>query len=163
MFTFLRGLISKDLLVELSESKISIKAFSSDINFEAEPFIAIEKTNKGEVIKAIGIEAKRSTRKNVTVINPFQHSRSFIADFFLAEKIIQHGVFEIHKSRLRPAPRIIIHQLEKTEGGLTSIEDRVLRELAFGAGARDVLVYLGNRIDISVDSFNSIKSKVLAT
>ena len=134
LFTFFRSLFSNDLLIELSEKKILIKVFSSDTNYEAEPFIAIEKTKKGEVVKAIGSEAKRDTASNVTVTNPFQHPRSFIADFFLAEKIIQHGVFEIHKSIIRPSPRIIMHQLEKTEGGLTNIEDRVLRELAVGAG-----------------------------
>ncbi|MFT4731781.1 MAG: rod shape-determining protein MreB [Gammaproteobacteria bacterium] len=163
MLTFLRSLFSNDLLVELSENKISFKVFSSDKNYEAEPFIAIEKTKKGEVVKAIGSKAKRDTSRNVTVTNPFQHPRSFIADFFLAEKIIQHGVFEIHKSRIRPAPRIIMHQLEKTEGGLTSIEDRVLRELAVGAGAREVVIYLGSKINTSIDSFNSVKARVSAT
>jgi rod shape-determining protein MreB len=151
------------LLVELSENKISIKVFSSNIKYEDEPYIAIETTRKGEIVKAIGKIAKRETSSKITITNPFQHPRSFIGDFFLAEKIIQHGVFEIHKSRIRPAPRIIMHQLEKTEGGLTSIEDRVLRELAVGAGAREVVIYLGGKINTSVDSFDSVKSRVAAT
>ena len=163
MFTFLRSLFSNDLLVELSENKISIKVFSSNIKYEDEPYIAIETTRKGEIVKAIGKIAKRETSSKITITNPFQHPRSFIGDFFLAEKIIQHGVFEIHKSRIRPAPRIIMHQLEKTEGGLTSIEDRVLRELAVGAGAREVVIYLGGKINTSVDSFDSVKSRVAAT
>lgn len=163
MFTFLRSLFSNDLLVELSENKLSIKVFSSDIKYEDEPYIAIEKTRKGEIVKAIGIEAKGEAGTNITVSNPFKHSRSFIADFFLAEKIIQHGVFEIHKSRIRAAPRVIMHQLEKTEGGLTSIEERVLRELALGAGAREVLIYLGSKINTSVEDFDSVKSRILAT
>jgi rod shape-determining protein MreB len=158
-----RSLFSNDLLVELSENKISIKVFSSNIKYEDEPYIAIETTRKGEIVKAIGKIAKRETSSKITITNPFQHPRSFIGDFFLAEKIIQHGVFEIHKSRIRPAPRIIMHQLEKTEGGLTSIEDRVLRELAVGAGAREVVIYLGGKINTSVDSFDSVKSRVAAT
>jgi rod shape-determining protein MreB len=163
LFAFLRSLFSNDLLVELSENKISIKVFSSNIKYEDEPYIAIETTRKGEIVKAIGKIAKRETSSKITITNPFQHPRSFIGDFFLAEKIIQHGVFEIHKSRIRPAPRIIMHQLEKTEGGLTSIEDRVLRELAVGAGAREVVIYLGGKINTSVDSFDSVKSRVAAT
>ena len=163
MFTLLRSLFSNDLLVELSENKISIKVFSSNIKYEDEPYIAIETTRKGEIVKAIGKIAKRETSSKITITNPFQHPRSFIGDFFLAEKIIQHGVFEIHKSRIRPAPRIIMHQLEKTEGGLTSIEDRVLRELAVGAGAREVVIYLGGKINTSIDSFDSVKSGVSAT
>ena len=163
MFIFLRRLFSKDLLVELSESKISIKFFSSDIKYEEEPYIAIEQTKKGEVIIAIGKEAKRQNSTNILVTNPFKHPRSFVGDFFLAEKIIQHGVFEIHKSRIRPTPRIIMHQLEKVEGGLTSIEDRVLRELAVGAGAREVVIYVGGKINTSVDSFDSVKSRISAS
>jgi rod shape-determining protein MreB len=163
LFTFLRSLFSNDLLVELSQNKISIKVFSSDIKYEDEPYIAIEKTKKGDVVKAIGKMAKRETSSNIAVTNPFQHPRSLVGDFFLAEKIIQHGVFEIHKSRIRPAPRIIMHQLEKTEGGLTSIENRVLRELAVGAGAREVVIYFGSKINTSVDSFDSVKSRVSAT
>lgn len=163
MFTFLRSLFSNDLLIELSENKILIKVFSSNIKYEEEPYIAIETTRKGEIVKAIGKIAKQETSSNIAITNPFQHPRSFIGDFFLAEKIIQHGVFEIHKSRIRPAPRIIMHQLEKTEGGLTSIEDRVLRELAVGAGAREVVIYLGGKINTSVDSFDSVKSRVSAT
>lgn len=161
LFTFIRSLFSNDLLIELSESKILIKVFSSDIKYEEEPYIAIEKTKKGERVKAIGGDAKRDTAIHVVVTNPFQHPRSFIGDFFLAEKIIQHGVFQIHKSILRPAPRIIMHQLEKTEGGLTTIEDRVLRELALGAGAREILIYLGRKIDTNAESYNAIKSRLL--
>jgi rod shape-determining protein MreB and related proteins len=56
-----------------------------------------------------------------------------------------------------------MHQLEKTEGGLTSIEERVLRELAVGAGAREVVIYLGSKINTNGDSFESVKSRVSAT
>jgi len=163
LFIFIRSFFSKDLLVELSESKISLKVFSSDIKYEVEPYIAIEKTKKGEVVKAIGVEAKELNSPNISVTNPFKHPRSFVADFFLAEKIIQHGVIQIHKSSVRPAPRIIMHQLEKVEGGLTTIEDRVLRELALGAGARDIVIYLGNKINTRIESFDSIKSKISDT
>lgn len=56
-----------------------------------------------------------------------------------------------------------MHQLEKVEGGLTSIEDRVLRELAVGAGAREVVIYVGGKINTSVDSFDSVKSRISAS
>ncbi len=109
--------------------------------FEEEPYIAIENTKKGEIIKAIGKNAKSLSAPNIRVLNPFKHSRSFVADFMCAEKILQHGIYTIHNSIIRPAPRVIIHQLEKTDGGLTDIEERVLRELALGAGAREVVIY----------------------
>lgn len=160
---FLRGLFSNDLLVELSTSKISIKVFSSDIKYEDAPYIAIEKTSKGQTVKAIGKLAKREISSNITISNPFNHPRSFVGDFFLAELIIMHGIFETHESWVKPAPRIIMHQTEKVEGGLTNIEHRVLRELAIGAGAREVVVYLGNKINTFTDDFDAIKCRVSAT
>ena len=159
MFKFIRGLFSHDLLIELSESKVSIKAFSSDVAFEEEPYIAIEKNKKGEVVKVIGKEAKSLSGANIRVLNPFKHSRSFVADFICAEKIVQHGLYTLHKSIIRPAPRVIMHQLEKTDGGLTDIEERVLRELAFGAGAREVVIYLGSRINTNIESFDTVKQR----
>ncbi|WP_244325654.1 rod shape-determining protein [Shewanella aestuarii] len=163
MFTFIRSLFSHDLLFELSENKLSIKAFSSDLSYEDEPYIALENTKKGEIIKAIGKEAKSLSGSNIRVLNPFKHNRSFIADFMCAEKILQHGMYTLHKSKIKPSPRVIVHQLEKTDGGLTDIEERVLRELALGAGAREVVIYLGSKINTNVEDFDKVKSRVSAT
>ncbi|WP_240433869.1 rod shape-determining protein [Shewanella japonica] len=163
MFTFIRSLFSHDLLFELSENKLSIKAFSSDLSYEDEPYIAIESTKKGEVIKAIGKEAKSLSGSNIKVLNPFKHNRSFVADFMCAEKILQHGMYTLHKSKIKPSPRVVVHQLEKTDGGLTDIEERVLRELALGAGAREVVIYLGSKINTNVEDFDKVKSRVSAT
>ncbi len=163
LFTFIRSLFSHDLLFELSENKLSIKAFSSDLSYEDEPYIAIESTKKGEVIKAIGKEAKSLSGSNIKVLNPFKHNRSFVADFMCAEKILQHGMYTLHKSKIKPSPRVVVHQLEKTDGGLTDIEERVLRELALGAGAREVVIYLGSKINTNVEDFDKVKSRVSAT
>jgi rod shape-determining protein MreB len=163
LFTFLRSLFSNDLLFELSENKVSIKAFSSDMSFEDEPYIALENTKKGEIVKAIGKEAKSLTSPNIRVLNPFKHSRSFVADFMCAEKILQHAIYTMHNSKIRPAPRVIIHQLEKTDGGLTDIEERVLRELALGAGAREVVIYLGCKINTNIEKFDTVKARLSVT
>jgi rod shape-determining protein MreB len=162
LFTFLRSLFSNDLLFELSENKVSIKAFSSNMSFEDEPYIALESTKKGEIVKAIGKEAKSLSSPNIRVLNPFKHSRSFVADFMCAEKILQHGIYTMHNSKIRPAPRVIIHQLDKTDGGLADIEERVLRELALGAGAREVIIYVGDKINSSVENFDTVKARVSA-
>jgi len=37
----------------------------------------------------------------------------------------------------------VIHPTEMVEGGLSEVEERVLRELALGAGARSVVVHVG--------------------
>jgi rod shape-determining protein MreB and related proteins len=157
----IRGLFSNDLLVELSERKIIIRTLGSGPTFEYEPYLAVETSGKKTVIKGVGSEAKLQSGTGIQVINPFSHPRSFVADFYVAEKLIQHGLYEVHKSKFfKPAPRIIMHQLEKTEGGLTNIEERVLRELALGSGAREVIIYVGEKLNSDKVTFDDVKRKI---
>ena len=92
LFQFLKRFFSNDILIELSKNTVSIKQFGSVLIYEDEPYIAIEKTNKGDIIQAIGAEAKKLSSGTMTVSNPFQHSRSFVADFLVAAKLIIKGI-----------------------------------------------------------------------
>lgn len=164
MSTFVQlisGLFSPDLLVELSEKKIVIRRMGKvgdDSVLAYEPYLAIETIGKKKVVKCVGAEAKLQSGTYIEVINPFSHPRSFVADFYVAEKLLQHGLHQIQKSKFfQPAPRIIMHQLEKTEGGLTNIEERVLRELAFSCGARDAVIYVGAKLDSERNTFDEVK------
>ena len=163
IFEFIRGMFSFDLLVELSENRITMQKFATGQFIEIEPWIALEGAKGKEKIKAIGREAKSLSGPTIQTTNPFSHARSFIGNFMLAEKILQHGVFIIHGSKLRAAPRVIMHQLEKTEGGLSDIEERVLRELAIGMGAREVLLHTGSKINVRTQSYDDFKAKSNAT
>lgn len=161
---FIRGLFSHDLLIELSEKKIVIRMMGKagkEFVLEYEPYLAIETIGKKSIVKCIGTEAKLQSGRYIEVVNPFCHSRSFVADFNVAEKLLQHGLYQLLKSKFfKPAPRIIMHQLEKTEGGLTNIEERVLRELALGCGARDVVIYVGAKLDSENETFDEVKRKI---
>lgn len=54
-----------------------------------------------------------------------------------------------------------MHQLEKVDGELTDIEERVLKELAMGAGAREVLVYHHSvRIHAQQTSYTALKKQL---
>lgn len=157
MFTWLKGLISKDLLIELSEAKITINAFGDKASIEYEPLLALVTEHNQTMIKAIGHDANTLDCEGIRIVNPFSHPRMFVASFALAEKLLQYGISQLHSSGFRAAPRVILHQLEKTEGGLTDIEDRVLRELVMGAGAREVVIYLGPRINPQFEHYDDIK------
>jgi len=75
-------------------------------------------------------------------VNPFSHPRSLLNDFYNAERLLQAIVKKLTgKKFISPAPAIIIHPMEKIEGGLTSIEIRAFKEMAYGAGAREVAIY----------------------
>jgi len=45
-------------------------------------------------------------------------------------------------------PRVLIQPLEMTEGGLSEVEDRLFRELALGAGARKVVIWVGKELSV---------------
>ena len=66
---------SFDLVIELRESLISVRAFSEDKKFEDAPFIAIESVGKKSIIRAIGIKAKDLIAPNIETFNPFSHPR----------------------------------------------------------------------------------------
>lgn len=159
MFTWLRGVFSRDLLIELSESCLSVQSFSGGGSFECEPVMALETSDEGLTIVAIGQEAHQYQGPQYRKVNPFSHPRSFVGDVRLAEKVLQHAVSKLHSKGFRAAPRVVVHQLMKTEDGLTDIEVRVLRELALGAGAREVVIHLGGRIDPKMRRFNDVKEE----
>lgn len=41
---------------------------------------------------------------------------------------------------------MVIQPMEKTNGGLSEVEERILRELAISAGARKVVIWVGNKL-----------------
>lgn len=160
IFKQIQGLFSHDLLIELRESKLTVRAFSNNNTFEMLPIVAVETSNGKETVRMIGGEAANAAGPNVTRVTPFAHSRSMISNFAYAELVLQHAIRKMHSGALRPSPRVVMHQLEKNEGGLTDIESRVLTELAYGGGARDVIVYTGPPINVNVETYDSIKSRI---
>ncbi len=160
---FLFGKFTDDLLVEITQEELRIFSFSGRAKYIDEPLIAIERVDHKTTIKAIGRASKNCIGPGVELTNPFKHSRSMISSYTLAEEILKFAFKSISTSALQAAPRVIMHQLEKNEGGLTEIEERVLRELALGAGAREVVVYQGDRINPGHETFENIKARANAT
>jgi len=82
------------------------------------------------------------------------------SDFYVGEKLLQHAFKQLSKIKsLRPRPKVIVHPMEKTEGGLTMIENRAFRELAMGAGAIEVKLYTGNPLSITTFDFDKINDE----
>ena len=55
---------------------------------------------------------------------------------------------------------IILQPMEKLEGGLTQIEKRAFRELAFGAGAYDVYLYSGTPLVTQGVDLNELTARL---
>ncbi|MBQ4834891.1 MULTISPECIES: rod shape-determining protein [Pseudoalteromonas] len=159
IFTFIRGKLSNDLYIQVWENRIKVSNIQSKEVYDQEPLLAVEvKPNGAKQVVAIGSACKNLDKKKYIVANPFSHPRVLLADFYIAEKVLQHVVKEMHTSqRISPAPRIIFQPMEKTEGGLSSVEERAFRELCVGAGAREVIIYTGNELSLHNLDFDKIK------
>jgi len=77
----------------------------------------------------------------------FAHPRSLVSDFTVAEQVLKAYFRRVRgKSLLQPNPLVIVHPLGEHEGGLTQVELRALRELAFGAGASEARIWQGPQL-----------------
>lgn len=80
----------------------------------------------------------------------FSNVRLLVADFAAAQQLLQSGVTELLPRRflrLSWPPQLLIQPLERLEGGLSQIEERILMELGLGCGARTVRLHLGAELD----------------
>lgn len=83
----------------------------------------------------------------ISAIEPFTTKRLLIGEFVVAEKYLKQGINKVHEGRWLPAsPVVLIQPLEMIDGGLSQVEERVLKELAAGAGARKVVVWVGHEL-----------------
>jgi rod shape-determining protein MreB len=75
----------------------------------------------------------------------FSHPRTLLGNFTNAESFLRTLVAEVTGSSLfRVKPHILLHPLERVDGGLTQIEERAFQELGIGAGAATVKVWSGS-------------------
>ena len=67
--------------------------------------------------------------------------RMLVGNFTLSEQELKAGVKSVRRG-LR-APEILVHPMERIEGGVPQVEERVFLELGRGAGASRVAVHTG--------------------
>jgi hypothetical protein len=80
----------------------------------------------------------------VAAPTPFTTARLLVGQFREAASLLRKAVRELAGGRLFAAsPVVVIHPTEMVDGGLSEVEERVLRELALGVGARSVVVHVG--------------------
>lgn len=81
---------------------------------------------------------------------PFSNQRLLVADFAAAQHLLQRGIktlLPMRFMRLSRPPQLLIQPLERFEGGLSQVEERLLLELGLGCGARKVRLHLGAELD----------------
>ncbi|MCL1148001.1 rod shape-determining protein [Shewanella marinintestina] len=139
MFASFINKFGSTLYVQIWENRIRVIDVETNKCFDEKPLLQIDIQKNGKrQVTAFGNDAY------VNPLNPFTHPRALLNDFFIGERLLQEIVKKlIGKKFISLAPAIIIHPMEKTEGGLTMIEIRAFREMALGAGAREVAIHQG--------------------
>jgi len=155
MFTNIKNAFDAALgtvYVRLESHRLRLLHLKTGTEIDQEPLVAIA-PGPPERILEVGTDARAllsSATDRIELRNGFDHPRTLIGNFVLAEKTLQH-FFKCMcgNALLRPSPMVIMHPLEHLEGGLTDIEIRAFSELAMGAGARKVFVWQGHELTLA--------------
>src|SRR5207344_993819 len=141
MLGFLGSYFNDDLAIDLGTANTLIYVRGKGIVLDEPSVVAIRQEggpNGKKVIQEVGLAAKRMlgrTPGNIVTIRPMKDG--VIADFTMAEEMLQAFIRKVHKARfLRPSPRVLIC----VPYGSTQVERRAIKESAEGAGARDVFL-----------------------
>jgi len=81
--------------------------------------------------------------------DPFSTDRLLIGNFSVAERALSEAVrraVPLKWGWLRPPMSGLVHPLEMSEGGLSQVENRILVEVAEGAGIDQVVVWPGSEL-----------------
>ena len=87
------------------------------------------------------------SEKTFSPTKNFTTERLLVGNFIIGEDCLKQSIKEILPKKLfTQIPSVLIHPMEMIEGGLSDIESRVFRELAFGAGAVKVVLHVGEEL-----------------
>ena len=148
MFDFLRKLFKPSnqiIYIRFTRDKVSFYYYPSDVHYEDEPILAVRKKGNKELVSAVGREIYDLQPEDTSVIyTPFKPFELEPDNFNLAEKLIRYLMQKGGGSKGSiVAPRVIIHP-DKTY--VSEMEADAYRELALSAGAREVVVYVGDAL-----------------
>lgn len=150
LFRLLRG---TSIYVQISPNLLTLTNCTTGKTISEPPEIALRRSAK-TTIHAVGSAAQLAVDQAQSVGlppgvtmelgNPFNHPRSIIADFTLAEHVLNEQLRLLCGRRvLQPSPWMVIHPCGVPEGGYTQVEIRALLELGKACGAASVVVWQG--------------------
>jgi rod shape-determining protein MreB len=127
--------VGRDMAVDLGTANTLVYVRRKGVLVDEPSVVAInEKT--GELV-AVGHDAKRMvgrTPEDITAIRPLQDG--VIADFEATEQMLRHFIARVHRRRYLAKPRIVVC----VPSGITTVEQRAVKEAAYQAGARRVYI-----------------------
>jgi rod shape-determining protein MreB len=142
---WLERYFGQHLYVRFHPQQLWVRDVVSGREVKEPPWVALG-APPDKPLLATGDEAARMRgRSDVEVFNPFAHPRSPFSDFTVAEVLLRDFVRKVGKGGFfTPSPHMVVSlDGPEPEGGLTQIELRVMKELAIGAGASSVDIWVG--------------------
>lgn len=141
------------LYVKISPELLTIRNVKTGAQMSEVPELAISTGSAKREVLGFGANARAAAATAVDgnqsseIINPFAHPRSLVSDFTVGQVLLKTFVKHAHRATLfAPSPRIVMHPLGSPAGGFTQIERRALREMALGAGASEVVLWIGREL-----------------
>ncbi len=131
------GWFSNDLAIDLGTANTLVYARGKGIVVSEPSVVAVVKDGRGpDKVRAVGREAKEMlgrTPGTIVAIRPMKDG--VIADFEVTEAMLRYFIERVHnRSSNLVRPRIVI----AVPSGITSVEQRAVKESALSAGAREV-------------------------
>ncbi|MGH3496634.1 MAG: rod shape-determining protein [Nocardioidaceae bacterium] len=127
--------IGRDMAVDLGTANTLVYVRGRGVLLN-EPSVVALSTQTREIL-AVGSEARRMlgrTPDNITAIRPMKDG--VIADFESTEQMLRLFIQQVHRRRYFAKPRLVIC----VPSGITSVEQRAVKEAGYQAGARRVYI-----------------------
>ena len=133
------GWFSSDLAIDLGTANTLVYAKGKGIVVSEPSVVAVMKNGRGpDKVKAVGEEAKQMlgrTPGNIVAVRPMKDG--VIADFDVTAEMLRYFIRRVHnRSSSLVRPRMVV----AVPSGITSVEQRAVREAAESAGARQVFL-----------------------
>jgi len=153
------------LYIKISPQLLTIRNVKTGAQISEVPELAISRGSAKRVVLGFGATARAAAaaaegNQSSEIINPFAHPRSLVSDFTTGEVLLRAFVRQARGTALFSlAPRVVLHPLGSPAGGFTQVERRALREMALGAGASELVLWIGQELsDQEVQSDRVLKS-----
>jgi rod shape-determining protein MreB len=127
--------LGRDIAVDLGTANTLVYVRGRGVVLNEPSVVALNTETQG--ILAVGTEAKRMigrTPSNIVVIRPLKDG--VIADFDVTERMLRYFIQQVHRRRAFAKPRIVV----AVPSGITSVEQRAVKEAGYQAGARRVYI-----------------------
>tara|TARA_B100000959_G_scaffold185050_1_gene193442 strand:- start:8477 stop:9496 length:1020 start_codon:yes stop_codon:yes gene_type:complete len=135
LFSFLWGLFSTDLAIDLGTANTLVFQKGKGIILREPSVVAIHSESKK--VLAVGDSAKQMlgrTPGNITATRPIRDG--VISNFEICEEMIRYFIQKAHSRRTMVRPRVVI----AVPSGITQVEKRAVKDAALSAGVRDVFL-----------------------